>query len=48
MACATGQVERLAKLPFASTSDEKHLEQLKQAREDHWCNGAAIATAVRP
>ena len=24
------QVERLAKLPFTSTSDEKHLEQLKQ------------------
>lgn len=24
------QAERLAKLPFASTSDEKHLEQLKQ------------------
>ena len=25
-----GQAERLAKLPFTSTSDEKHLEQLKQ------------------
>ena len=24
------EVERLAKLPFTSTSDEKHLEQLKQ------------------
>ena len=26
------EAERLAKLPFASTSDEKHLEQLKQER----------------
>ena len=26
------QVERLAKLPFTSTNDEKHLEQLKQAQ----------------
>ena len=27
---AVSEVERLAKLPFSSTSDEKHLEQLKQ------------------
>ena len=30
MSLHTRKAERLAKLPFTSTSDEKHLEQLKQ------------------
>ena len=33
------EVERLAKLPFSSTSDEKHLEQLKQVNGGSWVNG---------